>query len=426
MSTPDPVGAIQPFPQKGSHSLWYSELTESTQTLTDFLKREDTSYLYNNRGKQQGALPLTPERWETITRINATVNARATYVPDLVDADGKDSDTHQTLEANNWQGDCEDFALQKQKELIAAGFPPESVLLAYTDSEQNLLGKGIDHAVLVVRTDHGDFVLDNDQESSQVLPWTDATSRIVALQSAVAPEVMQRVNHVTGYVQQSKQGSGVSQLYLTQADETNSIYANGRMPSGQSFGIAGMNCTTSRPLFFKLEAIADWSDTRSNEVSLHGTDAEGKPLRTDWYTTRDGLDADHVVTDGAFDTIGHAKSSEERVHTITPVEGVSATTLAAELKPAIDKMRALGIRCDGDMAPSVTKDGQQVIAPVNVSSLATGLLGHVFKTNEEPDAIITHSIVESMTNIPVLPEDLSPKPVSVATTDHSNNVLAGR
>lgn len=52
--------------------------------------------------------------------------------------------------------DCEDFALEKRRALIEAGIPERSIYLAVAVSPRTSL-----HAVLVVATDQGDFVLDN-------------------------------------------------------------------------------------------------------------------------------------------------------------------------------------------------------------------------------------------------------------------------
>jgi predicted transglutaminase-like cysteine proteinase len=53
-------------------------------------------------------------------------------------------------------GDCEDFALLKKKMLIEAGLDPQMLLIATVlDRSRNA------HAVLVMRTAQGDFILDN-------------------------------------------------------------------------------------------------------------------------------------------------------------------------------------------------------------------------------------------------------------------------
>jgi len=53
-------------------------------------------------------------------------------------------------------GDCEDFALTKRAQLIGKGVPAGALRLATTKTR-----RGEPHAVLVVRTDRGDFILDN-------------------------------------------------------------------------------------------------------------------------------------------------------------------------------------------------------------------------------------------------------------------------
>ncbi len=62
------------------------------------------------------------------------------------------------------RGDCEDFALVKRRLLIAQGIPAAALSLAIVRTRYNE-----DHAVLVVATQQGDFVLDNLAFS--VRPW---------------------------------------------------------------------------------------------------------------------------------------------------------------------------------------------------------------------------------------------------------------
>jgi len=62
-------------------------------------------------------------------------------------------------------GDCEDFALLKKKRLIEAGLDPQMLLIA------TVLDRRRDaHAVLVMRTAQGDFILDNLRDD--VLHWS--------------------------------------------------------------------------------------------------------------------------------------------------------------------------------------------------------------------------------------------------------------
>ncbi|MCB8840146.1 transglutaminase-like cysteine peptidase [Aurantimonas sp. VKM B-3413] len=65
------------------------------------------------------------------------------------------------------EGDCEDFALLKQYMLEQQGIPASALLITVVRQTN---GEG--HAVLTVRTDQGDFILDN--LDNRVLAW-DAT-----------------------------------------------------------------------------------------------------------------------------------------------------------------------------------------------------------------------------------------------------------
>lgn len=61
-------------------------------------------------------------------------------------------------------GDCEDYVLAKRQALIARGFPPSALRVAYV---KTAAGEG--HALLVVRTNDGDYVLDNLTSSIRTL-----------------------------------------------------------------------------------------------------------------------------------------------------------------------------------------------------------------------------------------------------------------
>jgi predicted transglutaminase-like cysteine proteinase len=74
------------------------------------------------------------------------------------------------------KGDCEDYVLLKRRMLIKAGWPREALLITVVRDT-----KGDGHAVLTVKTDKGDFVLDNQAEN--VLLWSDTGYRFVKRQS---------------------------------------------------------------------------------------------------------------------------------------------------------------------------------------------------------------------------------------------------
>ena len=74
------------------------------------------------------------------------------------------------------RGDCEDIALLKKKQLIEAGFSPKHLLLALVihDVPQT-------HVVLVLRTSHGDFVLDSN--TPRLLRWDQSGLTFLKMQN---------------------------------------------------------------------------------------------------------------------------------------------------------------------------------------------------------------------------------------------------
>ncbi|MDZ4382839.1 MAG: transglutaminase-like cysteine peptidase [Parvibaculum sp.] len=90
---------------------------------------------------------MSPTAWAELAAVNAHVNA----LPQFADGDG---DFWRA--AGNAGGDCEDIVLEKRRRLIALGWPAEALLIAVV-REWN--GEG--HAVMLVLSDAGRFVLDN-------------------------------------------------------------------------------------------------------------------------------------------------------------------------------------------------------------------------------------------------------------------------
>jgi predicted transglutaminase-like cysteine proteinase len=64
------------------------------------------------------------------------------------------------------RGDCEDYALEKRRQLINLGFPAAAMSLAIVSMPQEKT-----HAVLIVTTTDADYVLDNLSPSIKV--WHD-------------------------------------------------------------------------------------------------------------------------------------------------------------------------------------------------------------------------------------------------------------
>lgn len=135
-------------------------------------------------GELPGASPeavLTPERWAELLRINAAVNATLREMPDSAIYGTSDFWT-----AGRTSGDCEDFMIAKKQALIDAGWAADQLLYAVVQGLETAY-----HAVLVVRTDRGDLVLDNLR--SEIVPWGESGYRFVIRQSKSDPRRWVRI-----------------------------------------------------------------------------------------------------------------------------------------------------------------------------------------------------------------------------------------
>jgi predicted transglutaminase-like cysteine proteinase len=122
-------------------------------------------------------IQLTPAKLGQIEEVNTAVNTEIAPETDL-DLYGKPEYwTYPTT-----KGDCEDYVLLKRRILIERGFP-ESTLLITVVRDENDEG----HAVLTVRTDKGDFVLDNKRR--EVMRWADTPYTFIKRQSERNPLV---------------------------------------------------------------------------------------------------------------------------------------------------------------------------------------------------------------------------------------------
>ena len=124
---------------------------------------------------QPDILSLTDELAVLLNSVNLTVNRALIPVTDqnhwgLLDLWGYPADG---------MGDCEDYQLLKRKMLREAGLPHRALRMTVVIDEN---GEG--HAVLTVRTDRGDLILDN--KTDEVLEWFKTGYRYIKRESAEA------------------------------------------------------------------------------------------------------------------------------------------------------------------------------------------------------------------------------------------------
>jgi predicted transglutaminase-like cysteine proteinase len=111
---------------------------------------------------EPATVSLSAKTWQTIQSVNRRVN---TTIRPLTD------DAHWGV-PDSWDfptdgaGDCEDYQLLKRLLLVEAGLPRRALRMTVVIDE-----KREGHAVLMVRTDRGDFILDN--KTNAVMPWHD-------------------------------------------------------------------------------------------------------------------------------------------------------------------------------------------------------------------------------------------------------------
>jgi predicted transglutaminase-like cysteine proteinase len=120
-------------------------------------------------------LVLTPKSWALLQSVNNSANADIEPITD--------QDLWGVPELWSYpqkRGDCEDYVLLKRRDLMAKGVSGHDLLITVV-RQQN----GDGHAVLTVRTDRGDFVLDNLEPS--ILLWTKTPYRFLKRQSVEAP-----------------------------------------------------------------------------------------------------------------------------------------------------------------------------------------------------------------------------------------------
>lgn len=119
---------------------------------------------------------LTEARWNELIALNKRVNHQIRPVTDEQLFGRKEYWTYPTGGA----GDCEEYVLEKRRELINSGWPKSALLITVAKDIQNA-----GHAVLTVRTDQGDMILDNQSEA--VLPWYSTPYRYIKRQSTTEP-----------------------------------------------------------------------------------------------------------------------------------------------------------------------------------------------------------------------------------------------
>ncbi len=121
------------------------------------------------KGGGKAQISITTDVMATLKRVNSQVNRS---IKPKYDTSGVDVWT-----ANASAGDCEDYVLTKRRALVKAGIPASSLRIAYVKTR-----KGEDHAILVIKTNGKDLVLDN--LTATIKPLSQTGYRVVSMSGA--------------------------------------------------------------------------------------------------------------------------------------------------------------------------------------------------------------------------------------------------
>lgn len=155
---------------------------------------------------------MKQKRWEQLVEVNDNINWKISPATDK-DMFG----VSDVWSMPSRYGDCEDYAIAKKWELLRKGFAPEQLLYAVVKGRISAY-----HAVLVVRTQWGDYVLDN--MTQEVLPWKETGYTWVIRQSTKNPSqwvrLQERAEQPPAYAQtaDAQQSTSIFSLPTMRAD----------------------------------------------------------------------------------------------------------------------------------------------------------------------------------------------------------------
>ncbi|MDQ0504244.1 transglutaminase-like cysteine peptidase [Xanthobacter agilis] len=127
-------------------------------------------------GAHVAVIHLDEQKVADIDRVNRGVNARIQPETDLEHY----GETERWAYPDDGKGDCEDYVLEKRRTLLNLGWPGSALLITVVRDRE-----GDGHAVLTVVTDHGDLILDNQED--EILSWKETGYRYVKRQSQARP-----------------------------------------------------------------------------------------------------------------------------------------------------------------------------------------------------------------------------------------------
>ena len=157
-------------PATAAHAMYTGGPTSPPIGHFEFCKTHVSECAIRSRGTRP--VHMTNKLWRQMVTVNEAVNKQVTPLDDF-DHFGKDEVWSYPTDGF---GDCEDYVLEKRRKLRQGGVPISDLLITVVLQDDDSA-----HAVLTVRSDKGDFILDS--LNPQVLRWDRTHYRYVKRQA---------------------------------------------------------------------------------------------------------------------------------------------------------------------------------------------------------------------------------------------------
>ena len=163
----------------------YMEIMGATSAPIGYVQLcERTPEICIQRTASPSVVQLSEASWRDLLAVNTHVNQA---IHPITDAELYGHPEVWTMPTT--YGDCEDYVLMKRQMLIDRGWPASALLITVVRERS---GEG--HAVLTVRTDRGDFILDNQE--ANVLRWDETDYHYIKRQSEFDETVWASINDI--------------------------------------------------------------------------------------------------------------------------------------------------------------------------------------------------------------------------------------
>lgn len=184
-----PTAAVRPQLKRNNGGLFGSSEVRSTD-ISAFTKWTTVMARFE---QQMGAQATSPrvQTWKaSIKRLQGkSARDQVAGVNDYINSVSYIEDRNNYSKSDYWAtpieffargGDCEDFAIAKYASLRALGFKAEQMRIAIVQDKI----KNIPHAILIVYTDEGTFVLDNQDKRTRTASDVNRYKPIFSINSA--------------------------------------------------------------------------------------------------------------------------------------------------------------------------------------------------------------------------------------------------